>query len=178
MKTYPPAIARRPRHIRVPAFSPVPVRGRTDGWTPLRQAAFLGALAETRSVCAAARRVGMARETAYRLRRRRGAESFAAAWDAVIGGGTGLRRKVSPEERARRALHGLLKPMIYRGKHVGTVRKVDVSALLGHVAQLDRSMVEDAWPDERSRCFAPRSRSTFDGAFSPPTSFLPGHGKG
>src|SRR5690606_28978604 len=119
-----------------PAFSPVPTRRRTDGWTPTRQAAFLGALAETRSVAAAARRVRMARETAYRLRKLRGAESFAAAWDTVLGRETSRPRKVTPKERARRAIDGLLKPVMYRGRHVGTTRKADNSALLGHVARL------------------------------------------
>jgi len=160
MKTYPPAQATRPVHRRVPAFVPVPLRGRADGWTPARQAAFLGALALTRSVRAAARRVGMARETAYRLRRRAGAGSFAAAWDAVLGRSTPARRKVTPEERARRALHGLLKPLIYRGRHVATVEKADDGALLGHIAALDRS----GWPERsaggRSQGFAPRSAST------------------
>ena len=77
-------MTRRTAHIppprrKVPAFVPVPLRARADGWTPLRQAEFLGYLAETRSVAEAARRVNMARETAYRLRDRPGAESFAAS---------------------------------------------------------------------------------------------------
>jgi hypothetical protein len=139
MKRYPPKKQRRFDHRRVPAFSPVPNRQRTDGWTRVRQAAFLGALAETRSVSAAARKVRMARETAYRLRKRRGAESFAAAWEAVLGRETPGRRKVTPEERARRAIEGLLKPVMYRGKHVSTARKTDNSALLGYLAQLDRA---------------------------------------
>lgn len=104
----------------------------------MKQAAFLGALAETGSVCAAARRVGMARETVYRLRRRPGAESFAAAWDAVVGRGTGDRRKVTIAELARRALDGLLKPHMYGGQHVATIQKEDNSALLRRMAQLDR----------------------------------------
>ena len=136
MKRYPP---RKPaRHVRVPAFVPVPTRARADGWTPARQAEFLAALALTRSVSAAARRVSMARETAYRLRRRAGAESFAAAWDAALGRVASAKRKVTPEERARRALDGLLKPHFWRGEHVLTVRKADNSALLSYLAQLDR----------------------------------------
>jgi hypothetical protein len=78
MKSYPANIA-RPRAI--PLFHAVPVRDRHDGWTPRRQAAFIGHLAETRSVSEAARRVEMARESAYQLRRRPGAGSFCAAWD-------------------------------------------------------------------------------------------------
>ena len=160
MKRYPRKQHRRPDHRRVPAFSPVPIRKRTDGWTRARQAAFLGALAETRSVSAAARKVRMARETAYRLRKLRGAESFAAAWDAVLKRVTPDRRKVTPQERARRAIEGLLKPMMYRGKHVGTVRKADNSALLGHLAQLDRATRYLEPPRGRSQRFTGRSPST------------------
>ena len=156
MKRYPRKQHRRPDHRRVPAFSPVPTRTRTDGWTPARQAAFLGALAETRSVCAAARKVRMARETAYRLRKRRGAESFAAAWDAILGRETPGRRKVTPEERARRAIEGLLKPVMYRGRHVATMRKADNSALLGHLAQLDRAERSLTQPRGRSQRFTSR----------------------
>lgn len=159
MKRYPPKKHRRPGHRRVLAFSPVPLRARADGWTAARQAAFLGALAETRSVSAAARKVRMARETAYRLRKLRGAESFAAAWDAVLGHRTPGQRKVTPEERARRAIEGLLKPVMYRGKHVATARKADNSALLGHLAQLDRATrnIEPLWG--RSQRFTSRSPS-------------------
>ncbi|HTN13315.1 MAG TPA: hypothetical protein VL094_00760 [Sphingomonadaceae bacterium] len=159
MKHYPP---RRPaRHARVPAFSPVPLRTRADGWTPRRQAAFLAQLSLTRSVREAARRVGMARETAYRLRAKPGAESFAAAWDAVLGrADEGQKRKVTPGELARRASFGLLKPMIYAGQYVGTMRKPDNSALLRHLAQLDRAERQTGSLPGKSQCFAPRSAST------------------
>ena len=139
MKRYPPRA--KACHPRVPAFSPVPGRNRADGWTPDRQAAFLAELALTASVSAAARRVGMARESVYRLRRRAGSESFAAAWDVVLRRQVPSKRKVTADERARRAAEGLLKPMIYRGKHVGNARKTDKRALLGHLAQIDRGLV-------------------------------------
>ena len=131
----------------MPAFVPVALRARADGWTAARQAAFLGLLAETGRVDEAARRVGMSRETAYRLRRRIGAESFAAAWDAVARrwgrskkGRTGEdgARKVTPAELAQRAVFGLLQPMIWRGRYVGTRQKADNSALLRMLARLDR----------------------------------------
>jgi hypothetical protein len=41
-------------------------------------------LAQTGSVAAAARAVGMSRESAHRLRTKHGAESFAHAWDAIV----------------------------------------------------------------------------------------------
>lgn len=164
MKIYQPQASARPRHIRVPAFSPVPVRARADGWTRERQAAFLGYLAQTGSVGEAARKVGMARETAYRLRRKPGAESFSAVWDAVVGrAGSGMTRrfrKVTFEERAGRALMGLLKPRMYQGRFVGIERKADNSALLGHIGQLARVDRGGYDPDERSQGFATRSVSS------------------
>lgn len=146
-------------HARVPAFVPVATRSRKDGWTARRQAAFLAALAITSSVSEAARRVSMARETAYRLRQRAGAESFAAAWDAILGRCDGARRKVTSEERARRAIEGLIKPVIYRGKHVANRRKPDNSAILRYLAQLDRGQGSALRERERSQGFTPRSAS-------------------
>jgi hypothetical protein len=57
---------------------------RRDGWTAERQLRFLDALGRTRSVTRAARAAGMSRESAYRLRRRREAALFAAAWDQAL----------------------------------------------------------------------------------------------
>ena len=136
MNRSPPPPA-KPHHLRVPAFVPVPLRVRADGWSPLRQAQFLVALARTRSVKKAAFAAGMTRESAYRLRGKHGAESFAAAWDAVLGVAT--KRKVTAEERMRRAFDELIKPLVRGGECVGLARKADNSALLSLLAQLDRS---------------------------------------
>ena len=136
MKTYPTRQPRRAHHVRVPAFVPVPVRARADGWTTERQARFLVALARTRSVCEAARAVGMARETAYRLRKARGGESFAAAWDAVLGRVTTQRRKVTIEERLARAFGALVKPVVWQGELAGLQPKCDNSALLDYFARM------------------------------------------
>lgn len=130
--------ARPPRRSfpRVPAFYPVPVaRRRRDGWTPGRQADFLGYLAETGSVAAACARVGMSRETVYRLRRREGAESFAAAWDAALGLPV---RKVTVEDRLYLAYSGLIRPVMRRGRYVRWVQKPDNSVLLRLLARWDR----------------------------------------
>src|SRR5690606_17193006 len=88
-----PPARRAYRRLRVPTFYPVPVRTRRDGWTIERQADFLGMLAECGSVIGACEAVGMSRKSAYRLRALPGAESFAAAWAAVLGAGV---RKVTP----------------------------------------------------------------------------------
>jgi len=57
---------------------------RYNHWTNARMAAFLRALAETRSVAAAARSVGMSRQSAYKLRNRLPRSPFAQAWDMVF----------------------------------------------------------------------------------------------
>lgn len=156
MKTYPaPTVSRR-----VPAFHPVPLRARADGWTPLRQAEFLGHLASTRSVSAAARAVGMARETAYRLRRRAGAEGFAAAWDAVMGAAA-PGRKVTPPDLFQRLSSGTLRPVMRRGQVLGVVQKPDNAALLMLIARIDRaegraaSAAKGHGTKSRGKCPAP-----------------------
>lgn len=132
-----------PPYRRLPAFLPAPTRGRADGWTAVRQADFIGFLAETGSVAEAARKVGLSRESAYRLRRRAGAESFAQAWDAAAAGGKGgdfaPPRKFTPDEVAARALGGTLQVRMRRGRYVGTLRKSDDRLLLRLLAQLDRA---------------------------------------
>ena len=150
MKHYPPR-SHRPRtpSISIPPFHAVPLRHRTDGWTPVRQAEFIGHLATTRSVAAAARGVSMARETAYRLRARLGAQGFAAAWDVALASvqseagrarldaaleaaraAKGADRKVTIAELEWRVASGLWQVMLRRGRYVGVVRKPDETALL------------------------------------------------
>ena len=63
---------------------PVLRKRRADGWTPQKQRAFIGELADCGSVEQAARSVHMTRAGAYALRRAPGGEAFAAAWDAAI----------------------------------------------------------------------------------------------
>ena len=61
-----------------------PPKIRRDGWTAERQLRFLDVLARTGSVTRAAAAAGMSRESAYRLRNRASAVSFAAAWDRLL----------------------------------------------------------------------------------------------
>jgi hypothetical protein len=67
-----------------PAFTPVPVRPRRDGWTAEKQRIFIRTLAETGLVTAAARAAGMSERSAHRLALREDAESFCSAWDAAL----------------------------------------------------------------------------------------------
>lgn len=152
MKIHPPVRRCKAHHPRVPAFVPVRQRARSDGWAAERQARFLAELAITRSVVAAARKVGMARETAYRLRAKPGGESFAAAWDAVLGR-DGRKRKVTAHERILRATGALIQPRIFRGQCTGIARKTDNSALLAHLAHLDRACRKADEESEWSQSF-------------------------
>lgn len=130
-----PIVRPRRRLPRVPAFYPVPLRPMRNGWTPEKQAHFLGWLAETGSVSIACARVGMSRNTAYKLRRKPGAESFAAAWDAALGAPV---RKVTITDLPYLAYHGLIRPCFRAGKYVGFRQKPDNSALLRLLARFDR----------------------------------------
>ncbi|QGN54766.1 hypothetical protein [Novosphingobium sp. Gsoil 351] len=124
-----------------------PRPARRDGWTPARQGQLIGLIAETGSVIAACRRLGIGRESAYRLRARAGAAGFAAAWDAVLG------RRHAPVDLASakstglsagyRCEHGLIQVVMYAGRYARNLRKPDNSALLQHLAQLDRALAAD-----------------------------------
>lgn len=63
----------------------VPVRRkpRYDGWTEEKQRRFIEVLADTGIVTAAAKAVGMTRESANRLRRSPDGAAFTRAWDAA-----------------------------------------------------------------------------------------------
>jgi hypothetical protein len=126
-------------------FYPVRSRTRHDGWSVARQCGFLAHLYFTGSVTAAARAVGMTRESAHRLRARAGAESFASAWDGVLAPpGTGYRdrhkadyRKVTIDTLSARVETGLVKPVIHRGMVVAIRRKADNSALFRLLRRMD-----------------------------------------
>jgi len=144
MKNWPPRTP-RPEPIarrRIPLFHPVPVARRADGWKPRRQGDFIGHLAETRSVIEACRRVGMGRESAYRLRKRPGAAGFAAAWDAALGKPHAAVDLASAKATGLPAYYrwrmGLVRVVLKDGRFRVTRRKDDDNALLQHLAQLDR----------------------------------------
>ena len=137
------------RHIsRIPAFTPVPLLPRPDGWSPVRQAEFIGLLAQTRCVKKAASLVGMSRESAYRLRRKPGAEEFVAAWDAILGAPGTPKAKVTLETLFQRLRQGSYRPILRGGRYVGTIRKPDNSALLALLGRLDRLLPPESDPGE------------------------------
>jgi hypothetical protein len=65
-------------------FTPAPTRKQHAGWTAERQRKFIDHLSLTGSVGEAAATVGVTSRSAYRLRNKAGAESFARAWDAAL----------------------------------------------------------------------------------------------
>ena len=132
----PDKVAER-RSLQPPAFDPVPVRPRRDGWTPERQRRFIAALAECRCVHRAVKAVGLSRESAYCLRRKSGAESFAAAWDAIL-----AARPVAPANLSllwHRAFYGTLKPIVRQGQVVAYLHAPDNRALMSLLRRMEQA---------------------------------------
>lgn len=111
----------------IPDFAPVPRQvHRHDGWTPERQRAFIGALADTGCVTRAARMVNMAQANCYTLRRAPGAEEFRRAWDAALDFGLTQLKDIAFE----RAIEGELVPVFAGGKLMGFRRKRNDALLM------------------------------------------------
>ncbi len=116
------------------------------------QCAFLAALYATGSVSGAAKAVGKSRESAYRLRTREGAASFAAAWDRILAGPAQAGalperrprvadwRKVTLQDLRWQIETGLWRPVIFRGRLRAVQRKPDNSALLHLLARFDKQL--------------------------------------
>lgn len=130
----------------------MPLRARTDGWSEARQCGFLAALYVTGSVAGAARSVGMTRTSAYRLRARKGGESFAAMWDRVLcppGNGHVMKpkpdfRKVTLATLTSWLETGFVQPVIYRGRMCGMRRKPDNFTLFRLLRRLGTDPVRGA----------------------------------
>jgi hypothetical protein len=67
-----------------PQFELAPTRKQHSGWTAERQRKFIDRLSLSGSVGEACAIAGVASSSAYRLRNKAGAESFARAWDAAL----------------------------------------------------------------------------------------------
>jgi hypothetical protein len=112
----------------------VPPSERHDGWTPAKQARFLRELAATHCVSAAARAVGMTRQSAYKLRNRLKGEPFDIAWQAAF------RRQYDAlvEAAVERAINGVEVPHFYKGELIHTSRRYDERAAVALLALRDR----------------------------------------
>jgi hypothetical protein len=102
-------------------FEPVPVRPRHDGWTLERQIAFVKKLADCGSISAAAKHVGMSRESVRKLRRRPFGRAFRDACDAALDCGYADVE----EAAAERSRNGVARPIFYKGEQVGEWRQHD-----------------------------------------------------
>lgn len=99
------------------AFTPVPrQRMRRGGWSADRQRQFIALLAETGSVRAACRQLGVGECQIYKLRNHPEAASFRAAWEAALDCGMARIEDTAMD----RALNGTETPVFYRGEQVGT----------------------------------------------------------
>jgi hypothetical protein len=116
-----PGCADRDDMFLIPNFVPVPLRERSDGWTPARQVAFIEALAQTACVDQAARSVGLSARSAYKLRQHAFAAPFRRAWDQAIE--YAVQRLA--DAALSRAIHGVARPVFYRGEQVGERRYYD-----------------------------------------------------
>jgi hypothetical protein len=103
-------------------------------WTQAKQAEFLRQLAATHCVSTAARSVGMARQSAYRLRNRLKGQPFDIAWACAF------RRQFDAlaEAALDRAMNGVEVPHYYRGELVGTHRVFNETLTLGLLARHHR----------------------------------------
>lgn len=107
---------------------------RHDGWTPQRQAAFLRELAASHNVSAAARAVGMSRQSAYKLRTRLRGTPFDKGWEAAFVS----RFDMLAEAALDRALNGVEVPHYHRGELVGTSRRFDERLTVALLAMRDK----------------------------------------
>ncbi|MEQ1497275.1 MAG: hypothetical protein ABL914_01325 [Novosphingobium sp.] len=90
-------------------------------WSRAKMARFLGELAATHSVSAAARVVGMSRQSAYRLKARLRDEPFDLAWEAAVQSGYDALHQAALD----RALNGVEVPVHHKGELIGTRRQFD-----------------------------------------------------
>jgi hypothetical protein len=91
---------------------------------------FLGMLFETGSVMGACEAVGMSRKSAYQLRARAGAESFAAAWDAALGEPA---PKVTSPAANFFACNRSVQLVMFRGRYRGAWRNAANRDLMSHL---------------------------------------------
>ena len=136
-------------------FTPVPLRTQHNGWSDALQVRFVLALARGAGPHEAARSLGRTRQSAYRLRQRPGAESFAAAWDAAQAfsrkAAVAGRRRVS----ATSMIETILVPRYYRGRLIGFVEREDMAGAMRLLRRLDR-LAERIGDDPQLRALSER----------------------
>lgn len=111
---------------------PVPLQ-RSPHWTGAKMAAFIDALAGSQSVAEAARRVGMSRQSAYRLRARLRDTSFDQAWEGAYHHGFDQLAQAVLD----RAINGVEVPHFYQGEMIGTSRRYNENLTLALMRNKD-----------------------------------------
>ena len=96
-------------------------RIRHDGWTIARQEKFLRRLAGCGCVAHACAAVGMSRQSFYDLHERPGADGFRRAVEAALDAATSRL----DESAFSRSIHGVPRPIFYKGEQVGEYRHYD-----------------------------------------------------
>jgi 3-hydroxyacyl-CoA dehydrogenase len=124
-------------------FDPVPLRYRSDGWTPERQRDYVEALADCGIARRAAALVGMSEQSVSRLRRRPEARAFDLACEAAAR--IGARRVLSTA--FERALEGTIKRHYYHGELKSEERVYDNRLLTYLIGKLGPALE----PREQSR---------------------------
>ena len=104
--TFTPYVSRKPRH---------------DGWDAELQRYFIVALLLYGCVAQACKAVRKSPASVYALRKRAGAESFAAAWDEALERGRERAFAIAVD----RAVNGVTVPRFYQGRFVGTTHRFD-----------------------------------------------------
>ena len=119
-------------------FEPVSLRLQHNGWSPRLQLRFILALARGAGVDEAARALGKSRQSAYDLRKKPGAASFAAAWDAALAFSRSAAGAGRAAARGHCGIETILVPRYYRGRLVGFVQREDVAGAMRLLGRLDR----------------------------------------
>lgn len=129
---YPPTVLLKGSLLE---FIPVPQEiRRYNGWSVIQQERFILALEAMGSVGPAAKAIGMGRASAYRLRERKGAESFSQAWDKAVEMG----RQRMFDYAMERAINGVTTVRVLRGG--------SISVACGPDMRLVQSSLRDAAP--------------------------------
>jgi hypothetical protein len=151
MSTHPPAalqLVPEPAEPRNPAAAapsdcaPLGYPEAEQRWSRAKQIAFLRHLAASHSVAAAARSVGMSRQSAYRLRARLKGQPFDRAWAAAFD----MVFNALAHAAMERALYGVEVPYLHKGEVVHVARRFDERLTLGLLKMRYALMPEHAEP--------------------------------
>lgn len=120
----------------------MPNRTRYDGFTPLRQRAFLRALAETGRIEKACKLAGISPQAARNMRKRY--PSFAAAWDRALAKAEPTLEQIAVD----RAVNGVSEPVYHGGEVVGHRKRYSDSLMRDVLKREDERLGTHKTPAE------------------------------